>query len=139
MLSLCMNKRHEKNEQITFTRQTNLLCLLLLVQPMLHVILPRGTTTFHGFIANEQVLLSEVIWALKKVLSHYSLTSCKDGNLCFTAMFPDSQDVFAWLHQTCLSTIPRCCTTFFAWLHQMCLSTIPRCCTTFFIGFVDGY
>ena len=52
---------------------------------------PRVTTTLHSFIVNEQVLLSEVIWAMKKVLSHYSLNSCEDVNLCFSAMFPDSQ------------------------------------------------
>ena len=43
-----------------------------------------------GYVANDEVTTAEIIWAMKTVVSHYSLNSCRDMKDIFQQMFADS-------------------------------------------------
>ena len=42
-------------------------------------------------IVSEEVLHTEVSWAIKVITSHYSFSSCQVNSCLFSKMFPDSQ------------------------------------------------
>ena len=42
------------------------------------------------YVSSTEVLKAEVLWALKCIDAHYSMTSCAGINDVFSAMFPDS-------------------------------------------------
>ena len=44
-----------------------------------------------SLIISEEVLHAKVLWVIKVITSHYSLSSCKDISCLFSKMFPDSQ------------------------------------------------
>ena len=59
------------------------------VQPK-HV--PKVTSqSLDNFIVKEHVFKAELIWALKKITSNFSLSSCEGISNCFKVMFPDSK------------------------------------------------
>lgn len=46
--------------------------------------------TMTAYVTNDQVTTAEIIWAMKTVVSHYSLNSCRDMKDIFQHMFVDS-------------------------------------------------
>ena len=50
-----------------------------------------GQTTIEDFQIPALVVKAEIVWALKVVMSHFSLRSCLELNDLFKCMFPDSQ------------------------------------------------
>ena len=49
------------------------------------------STKFNELAVPLSVVSAEIRWALKSVLSHFSMRSCLDVNSLFKAMFPDSE------------------------------------------------
>ena len=43
-----------------------------------------------SYCAKNEVLTAEIVWIMKAINSHYSLSSCRDNKSIFTRMFPDS-------------------------------------------------
>ncbi|CAH3149087.1 unnamed protein product [Pocillopora meandrina] len=50
-----------------------------------------GAGDIRNYVASNETLAAEVLWALKVILSHYSYKSCEDIPELFKRMFPDSQ------------------------------------------------
>jgi len=51
---------------------------------------PERVHALRDFVSNDQVTKAEILWALKCVMSHYSLNSCRDIKQIMNLMFPDS-------------------------------------------------
>lgn len=49
-----------------------------------------NVVSIYGFAANDSVIKAEIVWALKCVMSHYSMNSSKDMKTVLQLMFPDS-------------------------------------------------
>ena len=48
------------------------------------------TVTIAGYVSKDDVTNAEILWALKCIMSHYSMNSCKDLKDIFQLMFADS-------------------------------------------------
>lgn len=46
--------------------------------------------SMYGFVANDSVTKAEIVWAIKIIMSHFSLNSSKDMKDVLQMMFPDS-------------------------------------------------
>ena len=42
-------------------------------------------------VTRDETLKTEILWALKTIMSHYSYKSCEGTSKLFQAMFPDSR------------------------------------------------